>query len=229
MKGAIVTGAARGLGKAIALMLANEGYAVAINYNKSRKEAAKTLKELRKINGDCICVKGDLTNEKNVKRLVTAAKKKFGRIDVLVNNIGDFLYKPLLKTTSKEVKDMFENNSITVFSCSKEAIKIMKKQKRGRIVNIGSVGCTEMMVPDKTTPYYIGKTGVWLLTKALAKAAPKGVTVNMVSPGILKTSVVKPKGAKYTDIREVAAAVSLLIHSNHNGKNVTVAKWKPDG
>lgn len=229
MNSAIVTGAARGLGKEIALTLADSGYAVAINYYRSRKEAAKTLKELRKINNNCISFKGDLTKEKNVKRLVAAAKKKCGRIDVLVNNIGDFLYKPLLKTSKKELEAVIQNNIVTAFLCSKEVIQVMKKKGYGRIINIGSVGCTELMAPEMTTPYYIGKTGVWLLTKSFARAAPKGITVNMVSPGILRTSVAKPKHARHTELSEAANAVMLLIRSSRNGKNVTVAKWKPDG
>jgi len=225
MKGAIVTGAAKGLGKTIALMLAREGYAVAINYNKSGKEAAKTLKELKKINMSCISIKGDLTKERNVKRLIATAKKKFGKIEVVVNNIGDFLHKPLLKTNSKEIVTVFENNVAIAFNCYKEAIKVMKK---GCIINIGSTGCDHLLAPVHTTPYYMAKSSLLILTKALAREK-KGVRVNMVSPGILKTSVVKPDGAKYTDIREVTAAISLLINSNHTGKNVTVARWKPEG
>ena len=229
MKGAIVTGAGKGLGKAIALMLAYEGYGVAINYNKGKANADRTLKLLRKVNKDCIAVQGDLTKETDVKRLVTLAKTKFGRIDVLVNNIGDFLHKPLLQTSKKELMDVVNNNTTTVFLCSKAVLPTMKKQKHGRVVNIGSVGCDELLAPDNTTPYYIGKTGVWLLTKALAKNVSDGVTVNMVSPGILKTSVVKPEGAKYTELHDVANAAMLLIQSSHNGKNMTVAKWKPKG
>lgn len=229
MKAAIVTGSAKGLGKAIAVMLAYEGYAVAINYRKSRKEAARTLRLLRKINGKCISVQGDLTKEEKAGMVVASAKKKFGRIDILVNNIGDFVYKPLMKTSKKELMQAVENNVATAFLCSKAVMPVMEKQKHGRIINIGSVGCTELTAPDNTTPYYIGKTGLWLLTKALARNAPKGVTVNMVSPGILRTSVVKPKGAKYTELAEVANAVMMLINSSHNGKNVTVARWRPEG
>ena len=227
MKGAIVTGSARGLGRATALMLAKEGYVVAINYRKSGKEATKTLQLLRKINSSCISVQGDLTKERNVKKLVAAAKKKFGRIDVLVNNIGDFLYKPLLSTTPKEIETVFRNNVITSFMCSKEVIKFMKKG--GSIINIGSTGCDELLAPKMTTPYYMAKTSVYLLTKGLSRTAGNGITVNAVSPGILKTSVVKMKGVQLTSFDEVTNAIKKLIKSNSNGKIVTVAKWKPDG
>jgi len=229
MKAAIVTGSARGLGKAIALMLAKEGYAVAINYKKSKKEAEKTLTELRKINSSCIVVQGDLTLEKNVKKVVAAAAKKFGRIDVLVNNIGDFLFKPLLDTTPEEIETVFRNNVLPAFMCSKEVIKVMEKRGYGRIINIGSTGCDELLAPKMTTPYYMGKTSVVLLTKALARAAGKGITANVVCPGILTTSVVKKKGVEFTTFEEVTDAIKKIIRSSNTGKIVTVAKWKPDG
>ncbi len=229
MRGAIVTGAAKGLGREIALSLAKRGFAVAINYRTSKKEAEAMLRQLRKINKNCIAVSGDLTKESDVKQLVELAQRKFERVDVLINNIGDFLYKPILQTTKKELVETVENNVATVLLCSKVVFPLMKEQKYGRIVNIGSVGCTELLSPDNTTAYYIGKTGVWLLTKSLARNAPENVTVNMVSPGILRTSMVKPEGATYTEFEEVADAMMLLIDSSHNGKNITVAKWKPEG
>ena len=229
MKGALVTGAARGLGKEIALTLAREGYAVAVNYRKSGRDARRTLKALRKINRNCTALKGDMARESDVRRTFSSAKRRMGRIDVLVNNVGDFLRKPLLKTTGKELTGVVGNNIATAFLCSREAVRVMKRQKHGRIINVGSVGCDEMLAPDFTTPYYIGKTGVFMLTKALARKAPEGVTVNMVSPGILRTSVVKPKGAAFTEMQEVASAVMMLISSSHNGKNLTIARWKPEG
>lgn len=229
MKGAIVTGSARGLGKEIAVMLAKEGYATAINYRKSGKEAKKTLQVLIEINRNCLSVKGDLTKQQNVKKLFESAKKKFGRIDVLVNNVGDFLYKPLLQTTKKELMGVIENNVATALLCSKEAIKAMRKQGYGRIINIGSTGCDELLAPEMTTPYYMAKTSIWLLTKALARAAGEGITVNMVSPGILKTSVVKKEGVEYTSFDEVTNAILMLIKSSHNGKNMAIARWKPEG
>ena len=232
MKGAIVTGGAKGLGRKIALMLAKEGYAVAINYNRSKKEAEETLAELGKIKKGCIALQGDLTKEKNVKKLVSTAFRKFGRIDVLINNIGDFLYKPLLKTTPQEIGHVFRNNVITAFMCSREAIKVMQKQKYGRIINIGCTGCDELLAPENTTPYYMAKTGVLLMTKAIARSAGKGITVNAVSPGILKTSVVGPKGVTakhYTTFDEVTKAIKSIIKSRKNGINLTVARWRPYG
>ena len=229
MKSAIVTGSAKGLGKAIALMLAKEGYAVVLGYNKSAKEAAKTLSELRKFNPDCIAVRGDLTKEKDVARLMSSAKRKFGRIDVLVNNIGDFLYKPLLKTSPEEIQTVFNSNVITAFTCSKKAAEVMRRQKYGRIINVGSTGCDKLIAPEMTTPYYMAKTSLLLMTKALARVVPPGITVNVVCPGILKTSVVRVKGVKLTTFDEVSAAVKKLIKGRLNGKAVTVAKWKPEG
>ena len=229
MKTAIVTGSAKGLGRAIALMLAREGYAVVMNYNRSPKEAARTLSELRKINASCIAVRGDLTKEKNVSRLIAAAEKKFRRIDVLVNNVGDFLYRPLLKTTPEEIGAVFRNNVITAFMCSKKAVEVMRKRKHGRLINIGSTGCDELLAPEMATPYYMAKTSLLLMTKSLARALPPGITVNMVCPGVLKTSVVKKKGIRLTTFDEVTVAIKKLIRGRMSGKVVTIAKWKPDG
>ena len=229
MKAAIVTGSAKGLGRAIALMLAREGHAVVMNYNKSKNEAEKTLSELRKINGSCIAVRGDLTLEKNAGKLVDVANRKFGRIDVLVNNVGDFLYKPLLKTKPEEIEAVFRNNVITAFLCSKKSIEVMRKQKHGRIINVGSTGCGELIAPKMTTAYYMAKTSLLLMTKSMARTLPAGITVNMVCPGILKTSVVKPKGAEFTPFDEVTGAIKKIVNGKMSGKVITVAKWKPDG
>ncbi len=225
MKSAIVTGAAKGLGKEIALALTADGYAVAINYNKSRKRAGETLRKLRMLNPKCIAIQGDLTKEKNVNRLIASVIKKFGRIDVLVNNIGDFHYKPILETKVQEIEQVFQNNVSTAFMCSKAALEHMKN---GRILNIGSVGCDETLAPKMTTPYYMAKTALWQLTKTMARATKKA-TVNMVSLGILKSSVVKKKGATYTEIGEVVAGIRKIIKSKKTGTITTIARWRPEG
>ena len=229
MKTAFVTGASKGIGKEIALMMAREGYSVAINYLKSREDAFKTLKSLKETGQDCTAFQGDMTEPEDVERVFSSLTDRYGRIDVLINNIGDFLHTPLLETSKKELMQVIENNVCSVFLCSKTAMPIMKKQKHGRIINFGSTGCDQLLAPDNTTPYYIGKTGVYLLTKALARNVPEGVTVNMVSPGILPTSMIKPPETQLTSIEEVCKEVMALVKSSENGKNVTVSSWEPEG
>ena len=229
MKTAFVTGASKGMGKETALMMARNGYCVAINYRKSKDDASHTLELLGKINENCMVLHGDMTDETDVKRAFSAIMDRYGRIDVLVNNVGDFLYVPLFRTSKKELMQVVENNVASVFLCSKTAIPFMARQKHGRIINFGSVGCDELLAPDNTTPYYVGKTGVYLLTKALSRNSPEGVTVNMVSPGVLPTSVVKSPDASLTNMDDVCDAIMDLIEGSETGKNVTIASWKPEG
>ena len=229
MKTAFVTGASKGMGREIALAMARKGYSVAINHLRSKEDASHTLKLLRKVNEDCISLQGDMTNEDDVRQAFSSIIEQYERIDVLVNNVGDFLHVPLLKTSKKELMQVIENNVATAFLCSKAAMPLMTRQKRGRIINFGSVGCDDLLAPDNTTPYYIGKTGVYLLTKSLARNAPEGVTVNMVSPGVLPTSVVKAPDVSLTSMDDVCRAIMSLIGGSETGKNVTIASWRPEG
>ena len=225
---ALVTGSAKNLGRAIAIDLAKKGAKVVIHYQSSEKEARQTLNEINKYSGGLL-VKADLTNENEVINLFQTAKKELGTADILVNTIGNFIFEPITSTSFTKFKDVIESNLYSTFLCCKEVLPHMQKKKWGRIINFGCVGADNLTVREKTTPYYIAKSGVIMLTKVLAyEYAKYGITINSISPGILQTSIAKPttptgKFAKFSDITN---AINFLLKddSNYvNGANLEVA------
>ena len=221
---ALVTGAAKGLGKAIALELARNGSVVIVNYLRSEKESEETLTAIRKFSKGSIKIKADVTNEKEVERMFSEAAKKFGKIDILINNVGNFIYKPIDKVSSDEFRNIIENNLFSAFYCCKKAISTMKGY--GRIINIGCTGCDRVTIRKMTSPYYIAKTGLWMLTKSLAMETTKGITVNMVSPGVLESSVVKPENSEIIKFSDITNAIMFLLSEKSektNGANIEVS------
>lgn len=220
---ALVTGSAKGLGKAIALELARSGADVIINYFRSEKEAETTLKEAKESSKGSIKIRADVTDEKEVSMMFNRIRGKFGKLDILVNNVGDFIYKPITEVSSEEFRHVMKSNLFSAFYCCKSALPMMKNY--GRIINIGCMGCDRITIRKMTSPYYMAKTGLWMLTKSLALETKKGVTVNMVSPGVLESSVVKPQAEiiKFSDINN---AVMFLLSENSgkiNGSNMEVS------
>lgn len=225
---ALVTGSAKNLGCFIATDLAKQGTKVAIHYRSSKKEAESTLKEVKKYS-DGIMVKADLTNKTQVTSMVRFIEVNLGPVDILINLIGTFIYKPITDTSFEEFKDVIESNLYSTFLCSKEVLPAMVKQKWGRIINFGNVGAENILIREKTTPYMIAKTGVIMLTKVMASEYAKyGITVNSISPGILETSVVKPKTptgryAQFIDIINVINFIMREESSYINGANIEIA------
>lgn len=232
-KVALVTGSAKHLGHAIALDLAKQGAKIVIHYHHSEKEALETLKEVKKYSGGLL-VKADLTNENEVINLFQAVKKELGTVDILVNLIGNFIFEPITTTTFAKFKDVIESNLYSTFLCCQQAMPSMQKKKWGRVINFGCVGADNLTIREKTTPYYIGKTGVIMLTKVLAyEYAKYGITINSISPGILETSIAKPKtpSGKFAQFKDIINAINFLLkdESNYiNGANLEVAGgWRP--
>lgn len=230
MKVALITGSAKGLGAEIAKSLAKEKYTVVIHYRNSLVEAQKVLEEIKKDSSGSIALKADLLNEKDVEKLIGQVAKEFGQIDLLVNNVGNFLYKDFSKTTNAEFRDMLESNIYPALYCSRAVLGIMRKQKSGQIINIGAVGADRFVIRAKSTPYFIGKTGLFILTKIMAwEEAKNGIRINMVSPASLVEDIFKasdfPMGrsAKPSD---VISAIKFLISGENsyiNGANIEVS------
>lgn len=230
MKVALVTGAAKGLGKSFASFLAEEGFVVVVHYNKSEKEAGRTLGELRKISPKSTKVSANLRDESQAVRMFKEISIQFGRIDLLINNVGNFIYKEFSKTANAEFRDIMESNLYSTLYCSREALKLMKKQKSGQIINIGSVGAERITVTRRSTPYYMAKTDIYMLTKIMAwEEAKWGVRINMISPVSWKSDIFDSKnlpGGRETKMNDIINALKFLISEDSyyiNGANIEVA------
>ena len=229
-KVAVVTGAAKGLGKAIALSLALDGYIVAVHYRKSKADAQKELDSILEKSPKSILVSGDLTDEKQAEAALGQIYKKLGRIDLLVNNVGNFLYREFSKTTNFEFRDIVESNVYSTLFCSRAVLPMMRKNKFGSIINIGAAGADRFIFRRHVVPYFMAKNGVYVLTKAMAQEESRyGIRINMVSPASMRTDIFKKKDfpmgreVKYSD---VAKAIKFLISKDAyyiNGANVEVA------
>ncbi|MEX2027986.1 MAG: SDR family oxidoreductase [Candidatus Curtissbacteria bacterium] len=230
MKVAIVTGSAKGLGREMALALAREGYILVLHYLHSKDEASEALAQIRKVSPKSIIVSGDVTNEDDVQKIVENVEKEFGQVDLLVNNVGNFLFKEFGKTTSAEFRDMIESNIYSTLFVSRAVLPIMRKQKSGQIINVGAVGAERLVVREKSTPYFLGKTGVYVLTKVMAaEEASNGVRINMVSPASMKADIFEkkdfPSGRPATHEDVIGALLFLISPDNSyiNGANVEVS------
>ena len=184
----LVTGASRGIGRATALLLAEHGAKVVVNYNKSEREAEEVISIIR--GKEAIKIKADVANEEEVKGMFSEIKEKFGRIDVLVNNAGIMRSNLLLMTKTDEFNEIVETNCKGVFLCMRAATKMMMKRRYGKIINISSIvglkGNSGQIVYSGSKAFLIG------LTKSAAKELGMyGITVNAVAPGIIDTDMTK--------------------------------------
>lgn len=230
MKVAIVTGSAKGLGADIARYLAKNGYKVVIHFNKSIKDAQNLLCEIQSDSPASSIISADLTNESEVNNLFKNIEEKYSRLDLLVNNVGNFAFKPFNKTTNNEFKNILESNLYSTLFCSREALKIMRKQKNGQIINIGAVGAERLIIRENSMPYFLGKTGVYILTKTMAwEEAENGIHINMISPSSMATDIFDkedfPMG-RAAQHEDVISALKFLTSSDAyyiNGANIEVA------
>jgi len=189
-KVAIVTGAGRGIGQAIARLFAQEGAKVALNYSKSEKGASSLADEIRKNGGEAFLVRADVSKADEVKRMIQKTIEKFGRIDVLVNNAGVLFPAAFLDSTEEMWDKTMSVNLKGMYLCSKEVAPIMLNQKRGKIINISSVCGLAQKSALGNTPYAVSKAGVIGLTRSLAVNLGPAVNVNAVCPGVIDTDMV---------------------------------------
>ncbi len=216
---AIVTGASRGIGKAIALTLAAEGGKIAVNYARSSDAADAVVEEITRAGGEAIALGADVSKAAEVEGLVKAVTDKWGRVDVLVNNAGITRDTLLMRMKPEDWQAVIDLNLTGVFLCTKAVTKLMLKQRSGRIINIASVA-GQMGNPGQAN-YSAAKAGVIGFTKTVAKElASRSITVNAVAPGFIATDMTAdlksddilkfiPLG-RYGDPQEVAGTVSFL-------------------
>jgi 3-oxoacyl-[acyl-carrier protein] reductase len=187
---ALVTGASRGIGKAIAILLAKEGAEVIINYSSSLENANKVVSEINSFGGKAYPLQADISNENSVNELVKTVLEKNNKIDVLVNNAGITKDGLLMRMKTDDWQKVLDLNLSGVFYCTRAVSRQMLKQRTGRIMNITSVA--GLMGNPVQANYSAAKAGVVGLTQSAAKEfASRGITVNAVAPGFISTDMTK--------------------------------------
>lgn len=187
-KVALITGATRGIGKQIALTLADEGYDIALNYRKEDENLINTKREIEEKNVKCLAVKGDISNFEDTEKFVKEVIEEYGKIDVLVNNAGITKDMLLVRMKKEDFESVIDVNLVGTFNVTKNVISYMMKARSGRIINISSVvGVTGN---SGQTNYSASKAGIIGFTKSLAKeVASRNILVNAIAPGFIETNM----------------------------------------
>jgi 3-oxoacyl-[acyl-carrier protein] reductase len=180
----IVTGSGRGIGRAIAVRFAKEGWNVVVNAKKGKEEAEETLKLVKEAGGDGVVVLADVATREGCKSVVQSAVEKFGSLDVLVNNAGLGLYSLFLNADDKLIDKQLDVTLKSVIYCSQEAAKVMKE---GVIINIASIAGIRPFIG--LSIYSAAKAAIINLTQALAIELAPRIRVNAVAPGVVKTKM----------------------------------------
>lgn len=188
MKSALVTGSSKGIGRACALKLAKEGYAVIINYNNSEAEAFSAVSEIRALGGTAMAVKADVSSEAEVMSMVGKIQENFRGVDVIVNNAGISVTGLLSETSVNDWDRLFDVMPRGAFLCTKAFLPHMIEQNSGSIINISSIWGE--VGASCEVAYSSAKSALIGFTKALAKeVGPSGVRVNCVCPGVIDTDM----------------------------------------
>jgi len=222
----LVTGANSGIGKEIAKRLAHSGWCVAINYKVDALGAEKLARELSNSGNRAIAIRADISDSREVDEMFQFLHSEFGRLDALVNNAGVQVWKPLLEVDDADWDRVISTNLRGCYLCTQRAARLMKEQRAGTIVNIGS-GCNKVPFPNLSS-YTASKGAIEMFTKSAAvELGPFGIRVNCVAPGAIDTERTKAElpdfagsWARLTPLRrigypqDVAAAVEFLLSEN---------------
>jgi 3-oxoacyl-[acyl-carrier protein] reductase len=207
-KVAVVTGASKGIGAAIATHLAAEGAAVVVNYASSKEGADKVVSEIAGKGGKAVAVQADIAKPEDIRRLFAEAKKAFGAIDILVNNAGVYEFAPLDEVTPEHFHKQFNLNVLGLLLATREAARYFG-DKGGSVINISSVASTG--APPTASVYSATKAAVDAVTRSLAKElGPKKVRVNSINPGMVETEGVHAAGLHQSDFRRQIEAQTPL-------------------
>ena len=221
-KTALVTGGSRGIGREVALRLAAEGVAVAVNYNTGEAEAAEVVKEAEAVGTNAIALQGSVASATDADGLVEATIAKFGSLDILVNNAGITRDNLLMRMSEEDWDTVQDTNLKGAFLCTKAAIRLMLRKRAGRIINMSSV--VALTGNAGQANYTAAKAGLIGFTKTVAReVASRGITVNAIAPGFIETRMVEELSeelrskireriplARFGSADEVAATVAFL-------------------
>ncbi|HLG18163.1 MAG TPA: SDR family oxidoreductase [Blastocatellia bacterium] len=231
---ALITGGARGIGRAIALAISERGWAVATCYRTSQDDAQRLTAELQEKGARALTVRADVSRIGDAEDLVRRVESELGRVDALINCAGPYHRVNLLDETPEGWHSMFDNNLHPVFYLSRAVAPGMKARGWGRIVNFSMANADQHVGQPFVTAHYIAKAGVLILTRSLAKVlAPHGITVNAISPGFIESGsapqeelakMVKNIPAGYIgSTQDAAGAVCYLLSDDAryvNGTNI---------
>jgi NAD(P)-dependent dehydrogenase (short-subunit alcohol dehydrogenase family) len=181
---ALVTGAAKRIGRSIALRLAADGADVVVNYKSSKPDAERVVREIQDRGRQGIAMQADVAERADVRRMFARIDAEFGRLDILVNNAGIFFDAKFEELTEEQWDQILDTNLKSQFLCAQAAAPIMRRQGRGRIINISSLG--GMLPWPGHTHYCVSKAGVIMLTRCLARALAPEILVNSVAPGTIQ-------------------------------------------
>src|ERR1700675_1806961 len=234
---AIITGGAKGIGRAMGMALAQDGWSIALCYRKSEKEANETLEAIKKKGVRGMAVKCDVSDSKAADNFVKQVEKEWGRIDALINGAGPYHRVNLFDETAAGWNEMFNGNLHPIFYLAQAVAPGMKTRKSGRIINFSMANADQMIAQPDITAHYIAKAGVLILTRTLAKLlAPHGITVNAISPGFIDSGSAPPEElagmtkripAGYIGtIDDTVAAVRYLLSDDAryvNGRNIHIS------
>jgi len=210
---AIVTGSSRGIGRAIAIALAKDGARVVVNYQKRLDKAEEVARQIEEIGSQALVLRADVGSEADCRSLVDATAKEFGRIDILVNNAGIWEGSRVEEISSEALERIIDTNLKGAFYMTGHAVRLMKEQNWGRIVNVSSVIGVRGYPGD--TMYASTKSALFGFTKSLAKELARwNITANVVIPGFIETDMAHLVGE---DVREKVL------------KNIPLRRWgKPE-
>ena len=228
---ALITGAARGLGAFLALELSRDGYAVALHHRRGKSQALRLARTIRREGGRVETLGADLAEPSQVEALFREVRKKFGRLDLLINNAGTYRPVSLLRTRAQDWREGLDSTATATFLAIRSALPLFPKSG-GRILNLGDSACEKLSARKMSPGYHLGKVGVLLLTRSFA--APlirRKITVNCISPGYLENSLGLPPGRSLPGGRpvrfsEVLAAVRYLLspEADHvTGSNLVIS------
>src|ERR1700682_4842043 len=219
---ALVTGGSRGIGRGIALRLAHDGARIALAYRNNKGAAQQALRQLQAAGADCVAVETDISDATRAEQLVKTVLDRFGRIDVVVNNVGDFRWGTLAESSVEDWERVFTSNLMTVFYVCRVALPQMRKNRWGRIVNLGAVGAERAFGQAKISAYAAAKAAVVALSRSLAlEEAKNAITVNVVNPSSIdEKELTREEARRIRDARfpigrpptveDVAAAVAFF-------------------